>query len=100
MPDPFTDAPGLVRNDHPDTSREAAWSVMPRSGTQRRKVLDYITRFGPVGATDEEIQRALSMAGNTERPRRVELVRGGHIYDCGQRRHGHIVWCRVGTDEI
>jgi transcription initiation factor IIE alpha subunit len=79
----FDDRPGLVRNDHPDTSRQAAELVLPKSGTQRRKVYDLICRWGE--ATDSEIQRALGMNGNTERPRRVELVRQGLIKDSGHR---------------
>lgn len=57
---------------HSETSRLAALSFYPRQGTARRKVLDFIAESG--GATDEEIQDALRMSGNTERPRRVELT--------------------------
>jgi hypothetical protein len=96
LPDPGRDASGLVRNDHPDTARQASWSALPRTGTQRRRVLE---RIATRPSTDEEIQRALAMSGNTERPRRVELVGGGWIRDSGDRRayapggDPAIVWC-------
>ena len=93
---PYEHLEGLVRTDHPDTAREAAAMVAPRIGTQRRKVYDFIASTGVAGATDIEIQTSLGMGGNTERPRRVELVDQGLISDSGRRRmHGgrrHIVW--------
>ena len=84
--------PGKVRHDHPETSRAAAWAVAPRTGTQRRKVLVAIA-YKP--RTDEELQADLAMSGNTERPRRVELVEGGWIEDSGERRK-----TRAGDDAI
>lgn len=76
------------------TSASAALFVVPRTGTQRRRVLDYLRAFGP--ATDPEIQEALGMVPNTERPRRVELVTGRLVRDSGQVKvhHGreHILW--------
>jgi hypothetical protein len=90
--DLFDPRPGLVGKDHPDTSAAAAISVMPRTGTQRRKVLDHIGRCGYDGATDAELQAALDLSGNSQRPRRVELVEAGLIIDSGRRRAGHIVW--------
>jgi hypothetical protein len=95
MFDPFAPAPGIVGRRHPDTSREAAAEVMPRTGTQRREVLDYVTRRESLGATDAEIQAALYMSGNTERPRRIELVAAGFVHDSGRRRGGAIVWVRA-----
>ncbi len=93
------DGPGLVRRDHPDTSRDAAQLVTPRTGTQRRRVLDYVAARG--GATDREMQAALELDGNTQRPRRVELVTDGWLVDSGQRRLEHhraaIVWT-LATD--
>ena len=89
-------AMGLVRADHPDTSYAAAALVAPRSGTQRRAVLDYIAGKGDDGATDLEIQEELDMPGSTERPRRVELVDAELIVDSGRRRYAkgrsRIVW--------
>lgn len=75
--------PGKARRDGAPTSKAAALAVAPRTGTQRRRVLDAIATRP---STDEEIQAALRMSGNTERPRRVELVEGGWIRDSGARR--------------
>jgi hypothetical protein len=86
--------PGKARRDGAPTSKAAAYAVAPRTGTQRRRVLDAIAHRA---STDEEIQAALRMSGNTERPRRVELVEGGWIRDSGARRKSStgsasIVW--------
>lgn len=88
----FDPRPGIVGATHPDTSHAAAVQVMPRTGTQRRRVLDYIAACGDHGATDLELQHALGLGGNSERPRRVELVTAELIADSGRRRRGHIVW--------
>ena len=94
----FADTPGLVRADHPDTSHVAA-ATIPRTGTLRRAVYDAIRRTGDEGLTDSELQRALNMEGNTERPRRVELIDAGLIKDSGRRRYEGgrpmIVWVAV-----
>lgn len=68
------------------TSAAAALRVQPRSGTQRRAILDYIAQHGP--STDEQIQRALDLSGNTERPRRSELVEGGWVQEHDRLRLG------------
>jgi hypothetical protein len=70
---------------------------MPRTGTLRRMVLDYLTARGAHGATDGELQWALKLAGNTERPRRLELVEVGLVNDSGRRRDGQIVWTTDGV---
>jgi hypothetical protein len=61
------------------TQRLAALQAYPATGTQRRRVLDFIGYAGPNGATDEEMQFALAMNPSTQRPRRVELVEGGWV---------------------
>lgn len=95
LSDPSADAVGKFRADAPSTSRNAAVDVFPRSGTQRKAVLDHISASG--GATDEEIQEALDIGANSERPRRVELVEGGWVEDSGRTREtvaglDSIVW--------
>jgi hypothetical protein len=80
-----------------DTSVLAAWRAWPRSGTQRERVLRWVIDRGDHGATDDEIQDALRLSGNSERPRRLELVERGWLVDSGRRRpsysHGPaIVW--------
>ena len=82
-PSPTAPAPGLSRRDHGDTARAAALAAWPKTGTQRAQVLAALARFD---LTDEQIQRWTALPANTERPRRVELVRGGWVTDSGQRR--------------
>jgi hypothetical protein len=82
---------------HSETSRMAAIHTLPKAGTQRRRVFDYIRGREEYGATDEEIQLVLQMSGNTERPRRVELWNAGLIRDSGEKRRGSsglmaVVW--------
>ena len=82
------------------TSIEAAVKVLPRTGSLRRTVYDYINRQGLRGATDQEMESALRIDGNTIRPTRLSLVRDGYIIDTGTTRknsHGNecIVWRTV-----
>jgi hypothetical protein len=79
----------------PETERAAAVSVYPRTGTARRRVLDFIYGSGSHGATDEEIQTGLAMGANTQRPRRVELLNDGWIEDSENRRK-----TSTGTDAV
>ena len=61
------------------TSIAAADAIKPCAATLRRRVFEYIRDQGRTGATDEECQVALGMAGDTQRPRRVELFQQGKI---------------------
>ncbi len=70
-------------HDHPDTSHEAARRILPKTGTQRRKVLSVV---GIAPLTDEEIGELLKMNPSSVRPRRGELVTMGWLEDSGQRR--------------
>lgn len=71
---------------HSAPSREAASKVKKDAKTLRQMVLEYLEGCGSRGATDDEIQEALSMEGSTERPRRVELQRLGYVIDSGRLR--------------
>lgn len=71
---------------HSPTSREAAERIRPNAGTLRAMVLEFIMARGEAGATDEEVQAALSLSGSTQRPRRVELCDAGLVVDAGLRR--------------
>ena len=87
------------------TSRKAAESVEPRTGTLRRQVFDYLNNRGLHGATDEEIQSALGIPGNTVRPSRGTLVDDGYVTDSGTTRknqNGHdcIVWVAKHNDSL
>lgn len=78
-------APGAIPGKR-ETSRAAAQAILPKTGTLRRKVYDFIAWNRAFGATDGEIQAALDMAGSTERPRRKELEEAGWIRDSGRTR--------------
>ena len=60
------------------TSASAALRALPKSGSKRRRVYEYLKRTG--GATDEEIERALGISGNTVRPTRGSLVKDKFVY--------------------
>jgi hypothetical protein len=69
---------------HPDTSHQAAGRALGRTGTARHRVL---TALNVADMTDEEMQIALHIGANTQRPRRVELVRLGYVTDSETRRN-------------
>lgn len=96
MSDPtlFDNAVGPSHHTAPPTSPAAAVDNYPRSGTQRRRVFDEIKASGD-GMTDEEVQDALGMGANTQRPRRVELVQQGLVVDSGSKRR-----TRSGNDAV
>jgi len=50
------------------------------------RVYAFISKRGDRGATDEEIHIGLKMNPSTERPRRVDLVDAGQVYDSGRTR--------------
>jgi hypothetical protein len=81
---------------HSITSMQAADSLDARTlNDLQRRVYDFIA--GCVdGATDEEMQRAMDMSPNTQRPRRWELERRGLIVARGTRltrsRRKAVVW--------
>lgn len=86
LSDPDENRPGFFSASRRPTQVDAAYAVYPRTGTQRRKVLNLIARAGERGLTDEEMQRSLRLPGNSERPRRLELEEGGWIVDSGRVR--------------
>lgn len=71
---------------HSATSMEAARLISGKAATLREKVRQFLELRGKAGATDEEIQSALVMAANTERPRRRELEQAGIVRDSGMTR--------------
>lgn len=95
------EAHSYVRHNARSTSVDAADAALPKSGTQRRKVYDFIAEQGERGATDAEIIAGLDMAHQSVGPRRLELLEAGLIRDSIQRRltptgQPAIVW--VTTD--
>lgn len=90
----------MKAQQHSPTSVAAAEHAEPKAATLRRVVLDYIRSQGRDGATDEQVQNALSMNPSTQRPRRVELVEGGLVCDSGVTRktqsgRSAVVWVAV-----
>lgn len=87
-----------VRAGHGVTSHKAARRALPRSGTQRRIILDALAAAYELGdgATDVELSVHLHMSPNSVRPRRGELVELWLVTDSGRVRkhHGadHVVW--------
>ena len=82
------------------TSIAAAQKVLPRTGSLRLKVYEFILGQGLRGATDQEIEKTLQIEGNTVRPTRISLVKDGYIMDTGTtRKNQHdndcIVWRAV-----
>ncbi len=69
-----------------DTSAAAARSVAADAHIQRARILRFVRESGAFGATDQEIEHALALAGNTVRPRRGELQEARHIVLTDQRR--------------
>jgi hypothetical protein len=95
---------GAPYQSHSSTSQAAAEAILPKAGTLRRKVLDYLVGRGVHGATDEEIQGGLQMGANTERPRRIELVNALLVRDSGTTRPTRsgkqaVVWAVEGVTD-
>lgn len=68
---------------HSPTSIAAAEQIGPSLNTLRERVYRCILSCGPI--TDDGIQAALAMSGNTERPRRRELQQAGRIIPNGTK---------------
>jgi hypothetical protein len=103
-PPPLPDMLGQPPAVNVPTSLAAADAIKPTADTLRRLVLDFLVLSGKYGATDEEMQLALGMPGNTQRPRRVELAHAGHIVmapEMRRTRAGRLanVWRAVNTQE-
>jgi hypothetical protein len=82
----FDGGPEAPYQEHSDTSREAAELIEPDAESLRGEVLAYIRRCGATGATDDEVQVALSMNPSTQRPRRVELWKAELIERASAKR--------------
>ncbi len=68
------------------TSRAAARLVAPISKSIRLKILRHLQRCKTRGATDQELQEALSLTVSTEVPRRKELESVGLVVSSGLKR--------------
>lgn len=90
---------------HSTTSKEAATSMEPNLGHLQAVVLAHLRSCGAWGATDEEMQTALEMAQNTQRPRRRELQLKQLVCDSGQKRPTRsnrqaVVWIIKATFQL
>ena len=79
------------------TSRAAAISALPHSGSIRYRVYEFILRRGLKGATDQEIAKSLNLSGDTVRPTRKTLEQDLFVIDSGLTRNNQngnacIVW--------
>ena len=93
----------IISSNAQRTSLAVAKSILPRSGTIRRAVYEYILARGFRGATDQEISKTLGISGDTIRPSRGSLIADEWIVDSGTTRpndkgHECIVWraCEQG----
>lgn len=77
----MTDAP----HSGSRTSRDAAADIKPHVARLRARVLAFIATRGSAGCTREEIERGTGLAGNTVRPRVVELLEHGAVRVSGHR---------------
>lgn len=84
LSNPDASTPGKARRNGSAESVAARWAVMPKTGTQRRRILDAF-RLRPTW-TDDELIVALGMSHQSVGPRRGELVGGGWLTDSGERR--------------
>jgi hypothetical protein len=87
LSNPDANTRGVHHASPHDTEKEAAYRAMPRTGTQRRLILDAIARASERGLTDEEIAVLPGVADTAHRTRRNELVLGGWVADSGKVRH-------------
>lgn len=82
----------------------AGQSMRSCAGAQQQRVLECLQQAGHAGLTDEQIQCALDLSGNSERPRRSKLVELGLVRNTGVIRltnsgHAAVVWAVVPSDE-
>lgn len=100
----FDRPPILEPTNAPTTRAAAQTAIKPDAARLRGQVLAYIRSRGASGATDQEIQDALGMSGDTERPRRRELQTAGLIVDSGKTRstpsgRAAVVWVAAASSQ-
>jgi hypothetical protein len=64
------------------------------------RIYAFLKEQGTHGATDQELEDALGIPGNTERPSRLGLVKGGHVKATKRWRYTRahfraIVWVAI-----
>ena len=87
-----------------ETSASALASIERSAKTLRGTLYRWLLDQGEIGATDEEMQIALSMNPSTQRPRRGELAEDGLVRESGDTRKTRsgrpaVVWVAVLNPE-
>lgn len=82
------------------TSEIAVTNTQELHIQNKAKVLEYLKSQGDHGATDQEIEGATGIPGNSERPARLSLVKAHKVADSGRWRPTRaglpaIVWVAV-----
>ena len=93
----------LHRKHDPDTSKEAAQSVIESLTLLQEDVLAYAWDRGLEGFTDEQLSREFNCYGSTYRSRRAELTKLGKIVPTDRRRkmasgRNAVVWIHKEFD--
>lgn len=81
----YADHVWVHKKAHP-TEVMAAQMVLPRSGTQRAKVLAAFKEAHPEPLTDDDIVQKVGIVIQSANPRRRELVSGGWLADSGVKK--------------
>lgn len=82
-PDLFASYPNVPGYRATDTSRDAAEKTKPKAAWVRARVIDALTRQGPL--TTQQIAEAVGLAYETVQPRTSEARAQGVIEDSGAR---------------
>lgn len=85
---------------HSATSKAAAESLKPSKVDQDRAKLLLSLRLHPPGLTDDALQSSTGLPGDSERPRRISLLKDGLIRDSGRKertRSGKLAVVWVGV---
>src|SRR5690349_9049778 len=84
--DPGNPPDKSLPNSGTPTSKAAAGSMKTHAGQQRKLVRQFFVDRGSLGATQQEVELALGIAGNSVRPRCKELEQSGEIKNSGSTR--------------
>jgi hypothetical protein len=63
-----------------ETSKAAAEAISGKVSDYQKQILQALHAAGEAGLTDYQIQKQCKMSGDSERPRRIELVGMGEVY--------------------
>jgi hypothetical protein len=86
LPDPGADEVGRFHSDPHPVEIPAALRVFPRTGSQRRLILDAVAAAGEHGITHDELAAIPEVSDRAHRTRRKELEMAGWVEDSGRTR--------------